>query len=440
MSASRKSKVAYFYDSEFSTFYFGQNHPMKPHRLTMTHQLVLGYDLQQHMDVFRAVKAQPMQLGQFHSADYIDLLSVVTPDNQAEHAAAMQRHNFNEDCPVFDGLFEYCRLYAGASIQGAVRLNHGLCDTAINWSGGLHHAKKGEASGFCYVNDLVLAILELLKYHARVLYLDIDIHHGDGVEEAFYLSDRVMTVSFHKYGDYFFPGTGDLKDIGEQRGRYYTLNVPLKDGTDDRTFHALFKPIMAKVMEAFQPGAVVMQCGADSLANDRLGCFNLSMRGHGEAVSFMKSFGVPMLVTGGGGYTKHNVARCWTYETALLVDQNVSEVLPETHYHEYFAPDYCLNVAAHRVGEDSNKKDHVEKMRIEVLENLRHLAHAPGVQFHEVAPDSMLPDYELPDVTGQAGEAGAAGAFMERIGKFAHEHGIIKPAEFYANDRDHWGD
>uniref|UniRef100_A0A383VF20 Histone deacetylase n=1 Tax=Tetradesmus obliquus TaxID=3088 RepID=A0A383VF20_TETOB len=381
-----------------------------------------------------------MQLGQFHSADYIDLLSVVTPDNQAEHAAAMQRHNFNEDCPVFDGLFEYCRLYAGASIQGAVRLNHGLCDTAINWSGGLHHAKKGEASGFCYVNDLVLAILELLKYHARVLYLDIDIHHGDGVEEAFYLSDRVMTVSFHKYGDYFFPGTGDLKDIGEQRGRYYTLNVPLKDGTDDRTFHALFKPIMAKVMEAFQPGAVVMQCGADSLANDRLGCFNLSMRGHGEAVSFMKSFGVPMLVTGGGGYTKHNVARCWTYETALLVDQNVSEVLPETHYHEYFAPDYCLNVAAHRVGEDSNKKDHVEKMRIEVLENLRHLAHAPGVQFHEVAPDAMLPDYELPDVTGQAGEAGAAGAFMERIGKFAHEHGIIKPAEFYANDRDHWGD
>eukprot|EP00882_Tetradesmus_deserticola_P022357 GHRQ01024259.1.p1 GENE.GHRQ01024259.1~~GHRQ01024259.1.p1 ORF type:complete len:238 (+),score=108.36 GHRQ01024259.1:440-1153(+) len=230
MSAGRKSKVAYFYDSEFSTFYFGQNHPMKPHRLTMTHQLVLGYDLQQHMDVFRAVKAQPMQLGQFHSADYIDLLSLVTPDNQAEHAAAMARHNFNEDCPVFDGLFEYCRLYAGASIQGAVRLNHGLCDTAINWSGGLHHAKKGEASGFCYVNDLVLAILELLKYHARVLYLDIDIHHGDGVEEAFYLSDRVMTVSFHKYGDYFFPGTGDLKDIGEQRGRYYTLNVPLKVG------------------------------------------------------------------------------------------------------------------------------------------------------------------------------------------------------------------
>eukprot|EP00879_Flechtneria_rotunda_P026482 GHRR01028239.1.p1 GENE.GHRR01028239.1~~GHRR01028239.1.p1 ORF type:complete len:114 (+),score=24.54 GHRR01028239.1:310-651(+) len=109
MTAPRQNKVAYFYDSEFSTFYFGQNHPMKPHRLTMTHQLVLGYELHKHMDMFRAVKAQPSQLGQFHSPEYIELLAHVTPDNMSEHGAAMNRHNFNEDCPVFDGLFEYCR-------------------------------------------------------------------------------------------------------------------------------------------------------------------------------------------------------------------------------------------------------------------------------------------------------------------------------------------
>jgi len=91
-----------------------------------------------------------------------------------------------------------------------VKLNKEAADIAVNWAGGLHHAKKSEASGFCYVNDIVLAILELLKYHQRVLYIDIDIHHGDGVEEAFYTTDRVMTVSFHKYGEYF-PGTGDLR-------------------------------------------------------------------------------------------------------------------------------------------------------------------------------------------------------------------------------------
>ncbi|KAF6730963.1 Histone deacetylase 3 [Oryzias melastigma] len=100
--------------------------------------------------------------------------------------------------PVFPGLFEFCSRYTGASLQGATQLNHKICDIAINWAGGLHHAKKFEASGFCYVNDIVISILELLKYHPRVLYIDIDIHHGDGVQEAFYLTDRVMTVSFHK--------------------------------------------------------------------------------------------------------------------------------------------------------------------------------------------------------------------------------------------------
>jgi histone deacetylase 1/2 len=114
------------------------------------------------------------------------------------------------DCPVFDGIFDFCQIYSGGTLDAVSRLNHGQCDIAINWAGGLHHAKKSEGSGFCYVNDIVLGILELLKYHPRVLYIDIDVHHGDGVEEAFYVTDRVMTVSFHKYGD-FFPGTGDIK-------------------------------------------------------------------------------------------------------------------------------------------------------------------------------------------------------------------------------------
>ena len=107
-----------------------------------------------------------------------------------------------------------------------MKLNKGQSDVSINWAGGLHHAKKCEASGFCYANDIVLAILELLKHHARVLYLDIDIHHGDGVEEAFYTTDRVMTVSFHKFGDFFFPGTGDVKDVGVKQGKYYRCPDP----------------------------------------------------------------------------------------------------------------------------------------------------------------------------------------------------------------------
>ena len=108
------------------------------------------------------------------------------------------RFNMGDDCPIFSGMYTFCQQYAGASLSAARSLSNQSSDIAINWSGGLHHAKKFEASGFCYVNDIVLAILELLRVHARVLYIDIDIHHGDGVQEAFYATNRVLTVSFHK--------------------------------------------------------------------------------------------------------------------------------------------------------------------------------------------------------------------------------------------------
>ena len=152
----------------------------------------------------------------------------------------------------------------------------------------MHHAKKQSASGFCYVNDIVLAILELLKYHQRVLYIDIDVHHGDGVEEAFYTTNRVMTVSFHRYGD-FFPGTGDIKDMGEGEGKGYAVNVPLLNGLDDDSFVEIYKNIMEAVRQRFRPEAVVLQCGADSLAYDKLGTYNTTLRGHGACVKDRKS-------------------------------------------------------------------------------------------------------------------------------------------------------
>ena len=129
-------------------------------------------------------------------------------------------------------------LFLGA----AQRIASGAADIAINWAGGLHHAKKREASGFCYINDIVLGILELLRTYPRVLYIDIDCHHGDGVEEAFYTTDRVMTCSFHKFGEYF-PGTGTQEDKGKGKGKGYAVNVPLKDGITDEAFKSVFEPV-----------------------------------------------------------------------------------------------------------------------------------------------------------------------------------------------------
>jgi histone deacetylase 1/2 len=292
---------------------------------------------------------------QFHTDEYIEFLQRVTPDNMDSFMREQGKYNVGDDCPVFDGLFEFCGISAGGSMEGAARLNRNKCDIAINWAGGLHHAKKSEASGFCYVNgmsrlflnywladwgsltrllpvDIVLAILELLRFKKRVLYIDIDVHHGDGVEEAFYTTDRVMTVSFHKYGEYF-PGTGELRDIGIGPGKNYAVNFPLRDGIDDVAYETIFEPVISAVMKYYQPEAVVLQCGGDSLSGDRLGCFNLSMRGHANCVNYVRSFNLPTLVLGGGGYTMRNVARTWAYETGRLVGVEMDPVLP---YNEYY--------------------------------------------------------------------------------------------------------
>jgi histone deacetylase 1/2 len=188
--------------------------------------------------------------------------------------------------------------------------------------------------------DIVLGIIELLRYKQRVLYVDIDVHHGDGVEEAFYTTDRVMTVSFHKYGEYF-PGTGELRDIGVGAGKNYAVNFPLRDGITDETYKHVFEPVISHVMEYYRPDAVVLQCGADSLSGDRLGCFNLSMHGHANCVQFVKSFNLPTIMLGGGGYTMRNVSRAWCFETGVMVGQKVGPELPYSDFYEV-----CYDVVA----------------------------------------------------------------------------------------------
>jgi len=208
------------------------------------------------MECYRPHPASAGEMTQFHSEEYVHFLSKITPDSLRQFSTSMQKFNAGDttDCPVFDGLFEFTQLYTGASMDGAVLLNNGQADIAINWSGGLHHAKKSEASGFCYINDIVLAILELLKVHARVLYVDIDVHHGDGVEEAFYTTDRVMTFSLHKYGD-FFPGTGHIGDVGAKDGTGFSVNAPLTRALPmKRTFRISSSPSWRKLCKSFSRG------------------------------------------------------------------------------------------------------------------------------------------------------------------------------------------
>eukprot|EP00917_Polyrhabdina_sp_WS-2016_P024145 GHVP01052371.1.p1 GENE.GHVP01052371.1~~GHVP01052371.1.p1 ORF type:complete len:457 (-),score=59.45 GHVP01052371.1:964-2307(-) len=385
-------RIAYFYDTDIGSYYYGPGHPMKPQRIRMTHSLILAYDLYQEMEVYKPHRAIEPELTTFHDSDYVNFLSDISPDNYKEFGTQLKRFNVGDatDCPVFDGLYDFQRSCAGASIDCAIQLNNNHVDVAVNWSGGLHHAKRSEASGFCYMNDIVLGILELLKYHARVMYIDIDIHHGDGVEEAFYVTHRVMTVSFHKFGD-FFPGTGDIGDVGASAGKYYAVNVPLNDGIDDQGFLDIFKPVTRRAIEVYQPSAIVLQCGADSVTGDRLGRFNLSIRGHAECVRFVQAFHIPLMVLGGGGYTIRNVARTWAFETGTILGRDLPEEIPLNDYFEYFAPDYNIHLPLSNIP-NMNSKVHLEKLRNRIFENLSFVEHAPGVKFAYAPPDLFVND------------------------------------------------
>ena len=303
---------------------------------------------------------------------------------------------FGDDCPAFDGLYQYCTLYTGASLDAARKLTSNQAQIAVNWSGGLHHAKKSAASGFCYVNDIVVAILQLLLHHPRVLYIDIDVHHGDGVEQAFWSTDRVMTLSFHKYDkDGFFPGTGPLDSTGPNDlscpGAHHSLNVPLNDGVEDHQYIQLFKDVVGPCVETYRPTAIVLQCGADSLGGDRLGCFNLNIKAHGACVEYTKSFKLPLLILGGGGYTPRNVSRLWAHETSIAVGaHDLNPNLPaHTPFLNHFAPDRSLfpPLSEFRKFDNRNPRAYVEGLVEGITESLRYLKGAPSIQMTTIPPD-----------------------------------------------------
>ncbi|CDW52724.1 histone deacetylase [Trichuris trichiura] len=430
-TASRK-RIVYYYDPDVGNYYYGKGHPMKPHRVRMAHHLILNYGMYRHMVVYQPAKASATEITKYHTEDYVMFLQSITPEKQADFSKHVKRFNFDEDCPIFHGLFDFCQISAGGSLSGAEQLINGSCDISINWAGGLHHAKKCEASGFCYVNDIVLAILQLLTRFQRVLYIDIDCHHGDGVEEAFYTTDRVMTLSFHKFGD-FFPGTGSLSDIGYGAGKYYALNFPLRGGITDDRYEMIFKPTVSKVIRRYQPEVIVMQCGADSLAGDRLGHLNLTVKGHGKCVEFVRKQNLPMLMLGGGGYTPRNVARCWAYETSVALGVSIPNKLPFNDYFDYYEPDHMLQIVPSCMT-DHNSDEYLHKVMVKLDEYLSHLPCSPGVPIH-----TTMDSQEPADPTAQKDEQEDRHA-DETFPEYVRNAEIEPVGEFYETENDNKGE
>lgn len=206
-----------------------------------------------------------------------------------------------------------------------------------------------------------------------------------------------MTVSFHQYAKDFFPETGSLESVGEGAGRGYTVNVPIKSGIDNTSYVNLFRRVMDRIMGSYRPDVVVIQCGADSLSKDLLGCMNLTVQGHGECLEVMKGFGVPLVLLGGGGYTIENVARCWTYETGLMLGHKIDNQIPlADQFRYYYAKEnYKIHFEVSQA-ENHNTREYLEFLERQITENLRSSEPRPSVGFHRPPStyDLMEEEYE----------------------------------------------
>lgn len=340
-------------------------------RAAVVHSLIEAYDLLRNVTVYKCIPATEEELCNFHSSDYIsylkDINKMYTPDDDVE-----LEYGLGYDCPPLDGIYDYCSAIAGSTLTAARALVRNEVEIAINWCGGWHHGQRYEAEGFCYVNDVILGILELRTYYDHILYIDLDVHHGNGVETCFEFTKRVFTLSVHQYEPGFYPGTGKTCDIGFGLGSHHCLNVPFREGIKDGNYCQVFQRVLNEISKAYSMDAVVVQCGADGLSGDPLGGFNLTEKAYGYCLKQIIKLKKPTLVLGGGGYNNANSARCWTYLTSVLIGVELSPDIPEHEYFSLYGPSFELGITPGN-RKDLNDKEYLEKMLADISENLKAL-------------------------------------------------------------------
>ncbi len=260
--------------------------------------------------------ADRIVLKKFHSARYLHTLKAA---EQGRWDIKWLRMGIGTpDCPVFKGMYDGAALACGGTVAAANLILSGAADVAFNPSGGLHHAGPECASGFCYINDMAIACMILAEAGKRVLYLDVDVHHGDGIANAFYDRCDVMTISFHESGRTLFPGTGFEDEIGTGEGKGYCVNVPLPVGTYDQVYMKAFNNIAVPLTTKFNPDVIVFELGADGLASDPLAHLHLTNNVYAEIIGYLLGFDKPILMTGGGGYNIDNTVRAWALAWSVL--------------------------------------------------------------------------------------------------------------------------
>jgi len=327
-------RAAFVYEEAQSRHVLREDHVFQPNRLQLTYELLNCYGAFEDSLLIAPKMAEEADLLSFHTEDYVSTVKSLSRGKERGDAAAF---NFSAagDNPPYEGMYEVSAMAVGASLVAAELVASGEVDVAFNISGGLHHAAPGYASGFCVFNDAVIAILSLVKRGLRIAYVDIDAHHGDGVQHAFYESDRVLTISLHEWGRYLFPGTGGVGETGKGPGMGYSVNLPLFPYTDDQTYLWAFREIVPPLVERFKPDILVTQLGCDTHYLDPLTHFLLTTEGYSEVVKELRGLAPKWVALGGGGYEIGVVARAWTLAYGVMAEREWPDEIPAEFQERY---------------------------------------------------------------------------------------------------------
>jgi len=329
-------EVAFVYGERAPSHLERQFHLLEPTRLRCTFHLLEAYGA---FDVPGSLLLEPHpcdeeQLLLFHTPDYTE---AVRRFSHGDIFTDPTKYNFSDwgDNPIFDGMYESACQAVGGSLKAARMVLDGQVRTAFHIAGGLHHAAPSLASGFCIFNDVAIVIRDLVQRGLRVAYVDIDAHHGDGVQEAFYNTNQVLTISIHESGRYLFPGTGEVSEIGSGQGRGYSVNLPLAPHTDDEVYLWAFEQVVPPLLQTFNADIVVTQLGIDSHYLDPLAHLALTALGYTKVIQRLKELSPRWVALGGGGYDMAVVARAWTLAYGAMLGRDWPDEIPPSYQERY---------------------------------------------------------------------------------------------------------
>jgi len=363
-------KVGLIYTEEYSKYNFGPSHPLRPLRLELTYSLMekLGILNNKNLEIFKPRYATREEIARVHSSDYIDVVKKLSKNPRDNSTKPFIYGLGPGDNPIFEGMYDASSLVCGASIKAAETVwTKDNFDYAFNPAGGLHHAQKDKASGFCIFNDIAVAIkhLKSINNDIRIAYLDIDCHHGDGVQWLFYDDPNVLTISLHESGKYLFPGSGGTNETGKGKGEGYSINFPLIPGTNNRMYLKVFSECIPKILEIYQPDILATQLGVDTHFNDPLTQLGVSIKLHKKLAAKIKSYvkeycNNKWVAFGGGGYLMTVVPRAWSLFLAEMLSIDLPNHLPD---------DWIDEVRKKVTYEDTPHEmwDHDDKIEVQLL-------------------------------------------------------------------------